>query len=432
VTGLIGWWPLNENTGSTAYDLSGNGNHGSLNGGVTQGVAGKGGLTSYSFDGSDDRVDLGSLSKFSEYTFSWWARRHNPNDGDLHYHVDFRANNGAFGAGQGDGTFDWIHDDSEGTRYSLTAPIEQNEWIHWCAVWDGSKIKLFKNSSFVDSVSVSSINNTGISNDAIGYYSPGNPRRFFDGFLSDVRVYRRALSSEEIQTLYEWGNRDYARPLNNENSSSAVSRWAFDGNADDVWSGNDGSVSGASFVDDAIRGQALDFGGSSDYVSLNSHFSLSSEFTIGWWMRAEDYQDRSITGDSSESDSANGSKILLWDSPDPSEIFVRINTNGDYVSADIGLSSVKNKWVFICVRRLSNDDIEASLNGGSFQNLGNISGEFTQDLIGTNSNDQYFKGLLDEIRVYDKALSPSEVFELYRWGTRGRDLRKLTVNSRGL
>ena len=53
MTGLVGWWPLNEYSGSTAYDLSGNDNHGSLNSGVTQGVAGKGGLTSYSFDGSD-------------------------------------------------------------------------------------------------------------------------------------------------------------------------------------------------------------------------------------------------------------------------------------------------------------------------------------------------------------------------------------------
>ena len=45
-------------------------------------------------------------------------------------------------------------------------------------------------------------------------------------------------------------------------------------------------------------------------------------------------------------------------------------------------------------------------------------------------NDEYYQGKLDDVRIYDKALSPSEVFELYRWGTRGRDMRKLTTNSR--
>jgi hypothetical protein len=57
VTGLIGWWPLHESSGK-AKDLSGNGNDGALNNGVRQGVAGKGGLTAYSFDGKDEYVDI--------------------------------------------------------------------------------------------------------------------------------------------------------------------------------------------------------------------------------------------------------------------------------------------------------------------------------------------------------------------------------------
>ena len=76
MTGLVGWWPLNEDSGNTAYDLSGNGNHGSLNGGITQGVVGKGGLTSYSFDGNDDYVDVGdSAFNLSEaISLSVWIK----------------------------------------------------------------------------------------------------------------------------------------------------------------------------------------------------------------------------------------------------------------------------------------------------------------------------------------------------------------------
>lgn len=52
MTGLIGWWPLHEKTGRS-NDLSGNENHGSNNSPI-HGIAGKGGLTAYSFNGSDD------------------------------------------------------------------------------------------------------------------------------------------------------------------------------------------------------------------------------------------------------------------------------------------------------------------------------------------------------------------------------------------
>ena len=54
---LIGYWPLNENSGK-AYDRSGNGNHGSLNGAVTQGETGLLGNTAYDFDGNDDYIQF--------------------------------------------------------------------------------------------------------------------------------------------------------------------------------------------------------------------------------------------------------------------------------------------------------------------------------------------------------------------------------------
>ncbi|MFT4892883.1 MAG: hypothetical protein ACI8Z7_000672 [Candidatus Nanohaloarchaea archaeon] len=70
--GLIGWWPLHENSGR-ANDLSGNGNHGSLNGSLTQGSAGKGGLVAYKFDGSDDYVSISPTLKDPEFSVSLWV-----------------------------------------------------------------------------------------------------------------------------------------------------------------------------------------------------------------------------------------------------------------------------------------------------------------------------------------------------------------------
>jgi len=38
-------------------------------------------------------------------------------------------------------------------------------------------------------------------------------------------------------------------------------------------------------------------------------------------------------------------------------------------------------------------------------------------------------GNIDDVRIYDRALSPSEIHELYRYGSKGRDLREKLVNA---
>jgi hypothetical protein len=54
-SGLVGYWPLQEDSGGTAFDFSGVGNHLAVNG-AAPGRAGLLGTTAYSFDGSGDIV----------------------------------------------------------------------------------------------------------------------------------------------------------------------------------------------------------------------------------------------------------------------------------------------------------------------------------------------------------------------------------------
>jgi hypothetical protein len=55
---LVGWWRLDEGTGTTAYDSSGNGNDGTILGNP-QWVAGKVG-GALDFDGNGDYIDCGN------------------------------------------------------------------------------------------------------------------------------------------------------------------------------------------------------------------------------------------------------------------------------------------------------------------------------------------------------------------------------------
>ena len=70
---LLGWWPLNDGSGLTAMDLSGQGHNGSLTNGPvwTTGYYG-GGLQ---FDGTDDYVDTDWNENLATWTICCWVIR---------------------------------------------------------------------------------------------------------------------------------------------------------------------------------------------------------------------------------------------------------------------------------------------------------------------------------------------------------------------
>jgi len=127
----------------------------------------------------------------------------------------------------------------------------------------------------------------------------GNIRRRFEGSLCDFRYYDRALSYQEIQALYRQSSGDYARPLNNNNSG--IARYALDDDSDtstatDSWGGNNGSISGASYTSDAVRGKALSFNASNgDYVDLPT-FGLNDgdPLSVSVWAKKNNLNDDQV------------------------------------------------------------------------------------------------------------------------------------------
>ena len=92
---------------------------------------------------------------------------------------------------------------TDGTTHTLIAnsgTLSVGEWIHAVAVYDGSEMRLYK-----DGVEVGSRSKTGVlsTNDTVKIRIAQNPNGYgaFDGLMDDVRVYDRALTSDEIQQL---------------------------------------------------------------------------------------------------------------------------------------------------------------------------------------------------------------------------------------
>jgi alpha-galactosidase len=205
-SGLYGWWRLDEGKGDLALDSSGNGHHGALagaSGGPTWTRSARG--AALAFDGVDDYVETDTYLPDMAIPFSiaLWV---NPAATQVE-HADILGNHGepfvginiqqegtntnVFGSGYGDGR-QW-----QGTG---PARLNADEWQHLAVVCDGAQAVLYVNGVEKSRRPAQGplAPNPG-QNFKLGQgYHTG---RYFHGLLSDVRIYRQALSAGEVAAL---------------------------------------------------------------------------------------------------------------------------------------------------------------------------------------------------------------------------------------
>lgn len=211
-SGLAGYWPLNEGTGTTALDQSGGGNSGTWQGGLVNGshyAAGKVGGYAGNFDGNTNTIKVGtSTTDFGTGSFSiaLWVYASSPMSS-----YGMSLWNGGSSAGYpgysiGETSSGWQLSLSDGTTvkglYFLSSAI--NQWVYFTAVINRTSQTAY---TYVNGVQM---NSTGIgtlgslSNINYSFYlgSESGASYFMTGQINDLRIYSRALSSAEVMALY--------------------------------------------------------------------------------------------------------------------------------------------------------------------------------------------------------------------------------------
>ena len=214
-SGLVVYWKFDEGSGTTTRDSSVNNNTGTLNG--PSWINGKYGKA-LAFDGIDDYVGIPTLLSLSptSLTVTAWIKSPFTHAGYIFYHGDngeFLLHNGErLRDGPVSGRFPDLASFSvkiQGTWYDLySPPLTPNAWHYITGVWiKGVSLKIY-----VDGVLAGE--NTAIPDyylfdpgppysPSMGVYCRGVEQdTFFEGLIDEVRIYNRALSSEEIQALY--------------------------------------------------------------------------------------------------------------------------------------------------------------------------------------------------------------------------------------
>jgi hypothetical protein len=229
---LVGYWKFDEGSGTTAYDSSGNGNHGTIYGATyVDGKIGK----ALGFDGVDDNVevpDSDTLDVTDALTVSFWFK----SDYDIYagfpeaylfvgkWHgigdqarTGFLVNLNLYSDGHMRlwlGFGNWEMNVLSSSKVTWSAGV----WYHVAATYDrflpNGNAKLY-----IDGVLDAQLDehrtiapNTlslFINIDPFEFWHPWNT--YFPGIMDDVRVYDSALSADEIGTIMNPSSGSYVR-----------------------------------------------------------------------------------------------------------------------------------------------------------------------------------------------------------------------------
>jgi hypothetical protein len=430
-----------------ANDGSGNGNNGTVNGPtLTQDRFGKSN-SAYQFNAGTNNISIPAapIEASRNFSFSVWAyNTTNPPDGisetiisvgpsDSGNHYGITLTNDYASAGLTGWTMGGFNQDNTGTAMTTGTVPNPANWYHLVMTRDDSGDKMYINGYLVT---------TGTNNGSPPYYFQNNScvallglrsndTQPFNGVIDDLIIYNRALSSDEVLKLYQNGLPCVPPEFNIQDG--VIACYPFTGNPNDN-SGNDnnGTVIGATLTSDRFgnTNSAYLFDGT-DRISIpSSPITSQSKLTISTWAKI-------ITN------VADGEAQMVFTIGDNVGFNGQTLTN-DYASDQFSGWGVggfnqnlvpagevatyvvppANVW-FHLVETIDPDSSSLYINGvkfGSGSNLGAPLYYYQKAglvaYVGMRPNgSQGFKGVIDDLTIYNRVLSSAEILKLYQDGS---------------
>ena len=413
--GLVLALSFDEASGTVAADASGKGNNGTLSGATR--TAGKFG-GALSFNGTSDWVtvaDAASLDLTSGMTLEAWVKPSAATDwrtavlkettGGLAYALYANTDASAPGAFINLGGLD--------QSAVGAAPLSTTDWTHVAATYDGAMLRLYVNGAFTNAVALSGAIVQSAGPLRIGGNSVWG--EFFAGLIDEVRVYDRALTAGEIATDMNTSISG-AAGADNQQLAGPVLALSFNEEAgatatDSSGNGNHGTLAGATRTTAGKFGGGVSFNGISDVVTVADAASLdlTSGMTLEAWVQpsaATDWRTAILK------ETAGGLAYALYAHTDASAPGAFINLGAlDQAATGIGAISTTD-WTHLAATfdgatlRLYVNGVlvrSVALNGSIVTSAGALR-------IGGNSVwGEFFAGLIDEVRVYNRALTAEQI-----------------------
>ena len=441
--GLLAWYPFENN----AFDMSGNNRHGTLSGSPTfsNAIQGK----SLSLDGVDDYMDIAhdsSLDPRREVSISMWLKITSLNK-------DWTP---AFYKGQGTGwpnrtyalwlkqetnSFHTVSADSQGQQEadSNSNSWTTNQWYHTVSVINRNlgHIKFYLDGSLLSSGNVRTTDTLSSTNPLRigGTQEIDLNYQTFHGSIDNLRIYDYAISQDLVSEIYEIESNASISIVNisNQLPDGLHAYYKLDGNADEETdNGYDGSLTGTgndptNAPDRFNRPNRAYYFDGDDRLKLD-HRALDdlSSFSISMWAKIETFEKMPLLLSAAKSDSLHNQCFFFYPSGAGYQIYFQEHASNETLDLEssVGLSN----WRNLTLTR------ESGASSTNFYIDGSLAKTFTfssstapvdvatgglwlgadQDSVGGGwETSQSFKGWLDEIRFYNRALNAGEVNTIF-------------------
>ncbi len=428
--GIVSYWKADGD----ALD-SVDGNDGTINGATfTAGQVGQ----AFSFDGVDDYVEHNTaLVNGTPFSISAWVK------------TSATANEAVFWTGNKDSSYHYFdliilnghaaadaRDGGTGSQAEGTTYINDGKWHHVVAVFNSSTYREIFVDGNLENTDTNFRAPTGINRWSIGKMRDATPALDFNGSIDEVAIYNRALTADEIKQHYINGlnSEQYCTPAvlepfvptcGENHTQGIVSYWKADGDAYDYVNGNDGiDYGGLSYASGRV-GQAFSFDGVDDYVSIPEDSSLnytsSNRISVALWAKTDVTQVQSPIADNGDGADDRATFEIF----DNNGVFwARLFDQDDIQSTAATITGGtwnSGQWYYIVIL-MNGTDFVMYVNGEELAST-SFSGRTIRDFDspiaigrrgdGSSGYFYHFDGSIDEVAIYNRALTPDEIYQQY-------------------
>ena len=331
--------------------------------------------------------------------------------------------------------------DQDGNTVTVGTYLTYNQWTHVAATLDGSTgtMSIYTNGVLADQT-VTAVRPFGdlIPEDSpgvgIGNLNDGENNFPFTGDIDEISLYNRALTTAEIQSIYNASSAGKCPPSCTPAPSGLVGWWPGEGNANDIVGMNNGLLENVTFTSGVV-GQAFACDPNNfpygTYTGIQipdqQAYVLTNSLSIEGWIRPR--------GDG---------YCIFWRGDnrpglDPYVLSMQGNNNLRFYiedesgnSAFVGTNINYNQWYHVAatwdgesgIMKLYINGQLASQTVTAVRPFGDLIPEDSPGVGIGNLNDGQnnfpFTGDIDEISLYNRALSAAEIQAIYNAGSAGK------------
>jgi hypothetical protein len=440
--GLVGYWPFSGN----ANDVSGNNRNGvvnSVNSTVYYPTGINGNciyLTGSGHTGTNgDHVILPAIgfNNFPSYTISMWVK-HDGNSSPINHDESYICGHSSLNNCQGTFSIECgVGFPNTGVGYSNHYVGGSDDspfagiWVLRTMVINNGSISIYRNGTLISTQQGSNLTDpeSEIGLGTHWFCSGGSQSTRFIGAFDELGIWNRALTPQEITSIYNQVP-IYSDTCNNVSGSltqGLVGYWPFCGNAnDESGNGNNGTNNGAALTADRFGNANSAYEFNMNYIKVNNSgiYNFNDNLSINVWYKISDNMgaitSNTVFVSKHEAASLDSSYVLYNENNcGPTVYQTDVNGNIGYIrnSAFCDTSS----WHMLTLT-FNNPNMTMYLDGIYYSTIsansinqttlplvfgGANNSSNTDDIIGS------MKGKLDDIGIWNRALTQQEITNLY-------------------